>query len=75
MEEHWKTTRVVVSVLVVGCFFNFRFADDIVNAEKEEQSVDIVTSSNTTCTRFKMKVVPDKTNIMTNNLNGFQREI
>ena len=28
-----------------------------------------------TTTRYKMEIVPDKTKVMTNNPNGFQREI
>ena len=30
---------------------------------------------NTTTTRYKMEIGPDKTKVMTNNPNGFQREI
>ena len=53
---------------------NFRFADDIVvNAEDEEDSV-LVNCLDTTTTRYKMEIGPDKTKVMTNNPNGFQRE-
>ena len=55
---------------------NFRFADDIVvNAEEEEEAVFLVDRLDTTTTRYKMEIGPDKTNVMTNNSNGFQREI
>ena len=56
-------------------FTNFRFADDIVvNAEEEEAGV-LVDRLDTTTTRYKMEIGPDKTKVMTNNPNGFQREI
>ena len=55
---------------------NFRFADDIVvNAEDEEEAGDLVDRLNTTSTRYKMEIGPDKPKVMTNNSNGFQREI
>ena len=55
---------------------NFRFADDIVvNAEDDEEAGVLVDRLDTTTTRYKMDIGPDKTNVMTNNLNGFQREI
>ena len=55
---------------------NFRFADDIVvNAEEEEEAGVLVDRLNTTTTRYKMEIGPDKTKVMTNNPNGFQREI
>ena len=54
---------------------NFRFADDIVvNAEEEEGAV-LIDSLDRTTTRYKMEFGPDKTKVMTNNPNGFQREI
>ena len=54
---------------------NFHFADDIViNAEEEEAGV-LVDRLNTTTTRYKMEIGRDKTKMMTNNPNGFQREI
>ena len=50
---------------------NFRFADDIVeNAKEEEAACVLVDRLDTTTTRYKMK-----TKVMTNNPNGFQREI
>ena len=55
---------------------NFRFANDIViNAEEEEEAGVLVDRFNTTTTSFKMEIGPDKTEVMTNNPNGFQREI
>ena len=54
----------------------FRFTDNnFVNAEEEEEADDIVTSMDTTCTRYKMEIGPDKTKKMTNNRDGFQRQI
>ena len=51
---------------------NFRFADDIVvNAEKEEEAGVLIDR----LYRTKMEIGPDKTKVMTNNPNGFQREI
>ena len=55
---------------------NFRFADDIVvNAEDEEAAGVLVDRLDTTTTSYKMEIGPDKTKVMTNNPNGFQREI
>ena len=55
---------------------NFLFADDIVvNAEEEEEAGVLVDRLDTTTTRYKMEIGPDKTKVMTNNPNGFQREI
>ena len=55
---------------------HFRFADDIVvNAEEEEEAGVLVNGLDTTTTRYKMEIGPDKTNVMTNNPDGFQREI
>ena len=55
---------------------NFHFADDIVvNAEEEEEAGVLVDRLDTTTTRCKMEIGPDKTKVMTNNPNGFQREI
>ena len=55
---------------------NFRFADDIVvNAEEEEEAGVLVDPLDRTTTRYKMEIGPDKTKVMTNNTNGFQREI
>ena len=54
----------------------FRFADDIVvNAEEEEEAFVLVDRLDTTTTRYKMEIGPDKTKVMANKPNGFQREI
>ena len=54
---------------------NFRFGNDIVvNTVVEEAGVQ-VDHLDTTTTRYKMEIDPDKTKVMTNNPNGFQREI
>ena len=55
---------------------NFRSADDmVVNAEGEEDADFLVERLDTTTTKYKMEIGPGKTNVMTNNPNGFQREI
>ena len=55
---------------------NFRFADNIVvNAEEEEEAGVLIDHLDRTTTRYKMEIVPDKTKMMTNNPNGFQKEI
>ena len=55
---------------------NFFFADDIViNAEDEEEAGVLVDCLDTTTTRYKMEIGPDKIKVMTNNPNGFQRDI
>ena len=55
---------------------NFRFADDIVvNAEEEAVAGFLVDRLDTTTTRYKMEIGPDKTRVMTNNPNDFQRQM
>ena len=54
---------------------NFHFADDIVNADEEEEAGILVDGLDTTTTRYKMEIGPDKIKVMSNNPNGFQREI
>ena len=55
---------------------NFRFADDIiVNAEEEEEAGILIDRLDRTTTSYKMEIGPDKTKVMTNIPNGFQREI
>ena len=47
---------------------NFRFADDIVvNAEDEEEAGVLVDRLDTTNTRYKIEIGPDKTKVMINN--------
>ena len=55
---------------------NFCFADDIVvNAVEEEEAGVLVDRLDTIITRCKMVIGPEKTKVMTNNPNGFQKEI
>ena len=55
---------------------NFCFADDtVINAVEEKEAGVLVDSLDTTTTRYQMEIGPDKTKVMTNNPNGFQREI
>ena len=55
---------------------NFRFADNtVVNAEEEEEAGVLVNCLDTTTTRYKMEIGPDKTKVPTNNPDGFQREL
>ena len=55
---------------------NFRFADDIVvNPEEDEEAGVLIDRLDRTTTRYKMGIGPDKTKVMKNNPNGFQREI
>ena len=55
---------------------NFRFADDIVvNAEEEGEAGVLEDRLDRTTARYKMEIGPDKAKVMTNNPNGFQREI
>ena len=56
---------------------NFRFADDIVVNEEKEEEAGVLADrlDDTTTTRYKMEIGPDKTKIMTKNQNGSQREI
>ena len=64
------------SVSIGGRIINFRFSDRIfVKAEEEEEIDYTVTSTDTTGTRYTMKIGPDMITVMTNNPNCFQREI
>ena len=54
---------------------NFHFAEKIVVNEEEEEAGVLVDRLDTTTTRYKMEIGPVKTKVMTNNPNGFQREI
>ena len=65
------------SVSIVGRLItNFRFADDIVvKAEEEEEAGILIDRLDRTTTRYKMEIRPHKTKVMTNNPNGFLREI
>ena len=51
---------------------NFRFVDDMVlNAEEEEEAGVLDDRLDTTTTRYKMEIGPDKTKVMTNNPDDF----
>ena len=66
---------MTMKVVSIGerLIINFHFADDIVvNAEEAGILIDRL---DRTTTRYKMEIGPDKTEVMTNNPNGFQREI
>ena len=55
---------------------NFCFADDtVVYSEEEEEAGVLADRLDTTITRYKIEIDPEKTNVTTNNPNGFQREI
>ena len=55
---------------------NFRFSDDmVVNAEEEKEDGILVDRLDTTTTKYKMEIGPDKTKVTTNNPNVFQRGI
>ena len=55
---------------------NLRFADGIdVLAEEEQELEALVESLDKTCTRYKMEIGAEKTKLMANSADGFQREI
>ena len=54
---------------------NFRFAYAIVVNAEEEEEAGVLVDRLATTTRYKMKIGPDKTKVMTNNPYGFQRKI
>ena len=55
---------------------NLRFADDIDALAEEKQELEaLVESLDKTCTRYKMEISAEKTELMTNSANGIQREI
>ena len=45
------------------------------NAEEDEEAGILIDRLDDNTTRYKMEIGPDKTKVMTNNPNGFQREI
>ena len=70
MDEHEGSFSIGGRIIT-----NLNFTDDnVVNAEKEEAGV-LVDRLDTTTTRYKMAISSDKAKVMTNNPNGFQREI
>ena len=53
-----------------------RFADDIdALAEEEQEQEALVESLDKICSRFKVEISAEKTKLMTNGINGIQREI
>ena len=67
LDDHEGSVSIGVRLIT-----NFRFADDIVvNAEEEEEAGVLVDRLDTTTTRYKMVIGPEKTKAMTNNQNGF----
>ena len=68
--NHWMTTKVVSA-----SENDFRFADDIVVNVEEKEAGLLVDRPDTTISRNKMEIGPDKTKVITKNPNGFQREI
>ena len=71
LDDHEGSVRIRGRLIT-----NFRFADDIVvNAEEEEEAGVPVDRLDRTTTMYKTEIGPDKTKEMTNNPNGFQKEI
>ena len=55
---------------------NLRFADGKDALAEEEQKLEaLVESLEKTCTRYKMEISAEKTKLMTNSVNHFQREM
>ena len=55
---------------------DLRFADDIDALAEEEQELEaLVESLDKTCTRYKMEISAEKTELMTNSANDILREI
>ena len=54
---------------------NFRFAADIVETAEEEEAGVLIDLLDRSPAMYKMEIGPVKTKVMTNNPNGFQREI
>ena len=55
---------------------NLRFADDIDALAEEGQDLEVLVENlKKTCTRCKMEISAEKTELMTNRANGIQREI
>ena len=53
---------------------NMRFTSDIDALAEEEQELEALAESLDYCTRYKMEISAEKTKLMTNSANGFQRE-
>ena len=71
LEEHDRKNSIAGRNIT-----NLRFADDIDDVAEEEQELEaLVESRDKTCTRYKMEISAKKTKLMTNSVNGIQREI
>ena len=58
------------------CITILRFADDIDAVAEEVQELEaLVESLYKSCTRYKIEISAEKTKLMTNSVNGIQREI
>ena len=70
-EEHvWKVSTGGRNIT------NLRLSDYIDALAEEEQELEtLVESLDKSCTRYKMELSAEKTKLMTNSANGFQREI
>ena len=54
---------------------NLRFADDMDALAEDEQELEaLVESLDKTCIRYKMEITAEKTELITNSVNGIQRE-
>ena len=70
---HTHECRVSIGVRLIT---SFRLADDIdVNAEEEEEAGVLVDHLDTSTTKHKIYTGLNKTKGMTNNPNGYQREV
>ena len=55
---------------------NLRFVYDIDALAEEEQELEVLVESlDKTCTRYKMDISVEKTKLITNSVNGIQRDI
>ena len=54
---------------------NLRFDDIDALAEEEQELEALVESLDKTCTRYQLEISAEKTKLMTNSVNGIQREI
>ena len=72
LDDHEGSVSIGGRLITNLCFAN----DIVVNAEEEEEeAIVLIDRLDRTTTRYKMEIGPDKTKVMTNNPNGFQREI
>ena len=79
-EKKKKTKKIsTLSSTLFSMFLErirLRFADGIgALAEEEQELEDLVESLDKNCTRYKMDIGAERVNLMTNSVNGIQREI